>query len=254
MRLPQTERIIFGGVSASVPWSRYTNAIPTGCHDNGYVTALRSHITSGYKQKLMLLQSYDEIATGIRDLDLPVLMIPGLFMAGNLDTLQTPALAPVELPLGVAATVPIGPVPSTPRRRGFSLAQSERSDSAAGQIALSPAPVFQALRPIDRSVVCSHCIVQSTCRGSLEYSQPLSARTYAPMTRTALELTSFILTQFDRPLVCSIIYHLRSANSIHAFFIISTILHQQTLKYWGGWPRACPAQLLPKVCMRLHRC
>ncbi|KAJ2915292.1 hypothetical protein MD484_g5148, partial [Candolleomyces efflorescens] len=47
VRLPQTESIIFAG-----------------CHDNGYVTNLRSHITSGSGGKLILLQSYDEVASG----------------------------------------------------------------------------------------------------------------------------------------------------------------------------------------------
>ncbi|KAF5393755.1 hypothetical protein D9757_000158 [Collybiopsis confluens] len=63
IRLPQTFKVIFGG-----------------CHDNGYVTNLRSQITAGYKNKLVLLKGYTEMATGIADMDLPVLTIPNLFI------------------------------------------------------------------------------------------------------------------------------------------------------------------------------
>ncbi|KAG6854998.1 hypothetical protein C0991_005927 [Blastosporella zonata] len=67
LRLPQTYKIIFGG-----------------CHDNGYVTNLRSQITAGFKQKLILLRSYTEMAAGIVDLELPVLTIPDLFLERKL--------------------------------------------------------------------------------------------------------------------------------------------------------------------------
>ncbi|KAG5648677.1 hypothetical protein DXG03_000023 [Asterophora parasitica] len=67
IRLPQTYKIVFGG-----------------CHDNGYVTNLRSQITAGFKQKLILLRSYTEMAAGIADLELPVLTIPELFLPQKL--------------------------------------------------------------------------------------------------------------------------------------------------------------------------
>ncbi|TEB19350.1 hypothetical protein FA13DRAFT_1744481 [Coprinellus micaceus] len=130
LRLPQTERIIFGG-----------------CHDNGYVTALRSQITSGYKQKLMLLQSYNEIASGIRDLDLPVLLIPGLFMAGNLDALQTPGSFTSELPSGGVAPAFIAPPPPTPRQRGASRARSDMSEPVTERS--SPTSTTPGTRSID---------------------------------------------------------------------------------------------------------
>lgn len=53
----------------------------TGCHDNGYATTLRSHITAGFKHKLILLQSYNEMAAGIAELELPSLCVPELFIA-----------------------------------------------------------------------------------------------------------------------------------------------------------------------------
>jgi len=52
IRLPQTEKIVFGG-----------------SHDNGYVTTLRSQMTSGLKSKLIILQGYAEIASGIEELN-----------------------------------------------------------------------------------------------------------------------------------------------------------------------------------------
>ncbi|PBK69703.1 hypothetical protein ARMSODRAFT_1018456 [Armillaria solidipes] len=67
IRLPQTSKVIFAG-----------------CHDNGYVTNLRSQITAGYKQKLILLKSYTDMAAGISELDLPTLTIPELFMPQKL--------------------------------------------------------------------------------------------------------------------------------------------------------------------------
>lgn len=44
------------------------------------MTAIRSHITSGFKQKFILLQSYAEHAAGFDGLELPILSIPGLFI------------------------------------------------------------------------------------------------------------------------------------------------------------------------------
>ena len=48
------------------------------------MTTLRSHITAGYKDKLILLKSYDEITAGFVELDLPVLTIPELFLTNKL--------------------------------------------------------------------------------------------------------------------------------------------------------------------------
>ncbi|KAJ7173476.1 hypothetical protein C8R46DRAFT_115823 [Mycena filopes] len=63
IRLPETFKLIFGG-----------------CHDNGYVANLYSQITAGYKEKLILLKGYTEMAAGIAALGLPSLAIPELFM------------------------------------------------------------------------------------------------------------------------------------------------------------------------------
>ncbi|KAJ7780175.1 hypothetical protein DFH07DRAFT_794069 [Mycena maculata] len=109
IRLPETFKIVFGG-----------------CHDNGYVANLHSQITAGYKEKLILLKSYEEMATGIAMLGLPTLTIPDLFMSQKIsdDAVFSPtsSRASKDLPsvMGspLSGNVGLGPgnaAPSTPR-------------------------------------------------------------------------------------------------------------------------------------------
>ncbi|KAK7467539.1 hypothetical protein VKT23_004593 [Stygiomarasmius scandens] len=67
----QTFKVIFGG-----------------CHDNGYVANLRSHITSGFKDKLILLKGYNEMAFGFSELGLPIMTIPGLFVTEKIKNIS----------------------------------------------------------------------------------------------------------------------------------------------------------------------
>ncbi|KAG8218786.1 hypothetical protein J3R82DRAFT_4461 [Butyriboletus roseoflavus] len=67
IRLPQTNKIIFGG-----------------SHDNGYVNVLRSVITEGFRDKLILMPGYSDVALDIKALCLPELRIPELFIASKL--------------------------------------------------------------------------------------------------------------------------------------------------------------------------
>ncbi|KAF9055081.1 hypothetical protein BDZ89DRAFT_1106957 [Hymenopellis radicata] len=96
IRLPQTCKVLFAG-----------------CHDNGYVSNLRSQITAGYKQKLVLLKSYTEMAAGISDLDLPTLTIPDLFMTQKLGAPSAPTGAPRRRGSSFAAR-PLPPSPPPP--------------------------------------------------------------------------------------------------------------------------------------------
>jgi hypothetical protein len=73
IRLPQTCKILFGG-----------------CHDNGYATGLRSLITAGFQDKLVLLRGYTESAAGIEELGLPSMNIPQLFIPDKLSTSHAP--------------------------------------------------------------------------------------------------------------------------------------------------------------------
>ncbi|KAL1739153.1 hypothetical protein HDZ31DRAFT_69233 [Schizophyllum fasciatum] len=61
IRMPYTVRVYFAG-----------------CHDNGYVNTLRSLITAGYKDKLVLLRGYSDMAAGIAELNLPDYTVPEL--------------------------------------------------------------------------------------------------------------------------------------------------------------------------------
>ncbi|KAF9534146.1 hypothetical protein CPB83DRAFT_803828 [Crepidotus variabilis] len=79
-----------------------------GCHDNGYATTLRSQITAGFKQKLILLRSYSDMAAGIDELDLPSFSIPDLFIAQKLASNPSP----VHNPSQPAPTSTASPVPS----------------------------------------------------------------------------------------------------------------------------------------------
>ncbi|KAG5340991.1 hypothetical protein C0989_012365 [Termitomyces sp. Mn162] len=125
LRLPQTFKIIFGG-----------------CHDNGYVTNLRSQITAGFKQKLILLRSYTEMAAGIVDLELPVLTIPELFLEKKLVILSHPPqmvlnqVAPAKSSRTGSVECPVSmstPLGSSEQDQGASAApehtmETERSD------------------------------------------------------------------------------------------------------------------------------
>ncbi|KAJ7848868.1 hypothetical protein B0H14DRAFT_2767052 [Mycena olivaceomarginata] len=72
IRLPETFKVIFGG-----------------CHDNGYLANLYSQLTAGYKDKLILLKSYTEMAGGIAMLGLPSLTIADLFMPHKIENIPS---------------------------------------------------------------------------------------------------------------------------------------------------------------------
>jgi hypothetical protein len=90
-----------------------------GCHDNGYVANLHSQITAGYKEKLILLKSYTEMAGGIATLGLPSFAIPPLFMPEKIgDAVFSPTgISPKDLPhvfgTPLSGNVSLGP-DSTP--------------------------------------------------------------------------------------------------------------------------------------------
>ncbi|KAF9557235.1 hypothetical protein CPC08DRAFT_743709 [Agrocybe pediades] len=96
IRLPQTEKIIFGG-----------------CHDNGYVTTLRSQITAGLKSKLTLLRGYTENAAGFAELELSSFCIPDLFIQNKL-VASPPANRINSTPVQALAPLPPSPSPPPP--------------------------------------------------------------------------------------------------------------------------------------------
>lgn len=86
-----------------------------GCHDNGYVTTLRSQITAGFKQKLTLLRSYTDMAAGIIELGLPSFDIPDLFIPQKLLIPSHPQVN--STPVLHSAPLPASPVPVPPPER-----------------------------------------------------------------------------------------------------------------------------------------
>ncbi|KAG9317601.1 hypothetical protein JVU11DRAFT_1810 [Chiua virens] len=107
IRLPQTYKIIFGG-----------------SHDNGYVNILRSVITEGFRDKLILLPGYSDVALDIKALGLPELRIPNLFISSK--------LVPPSY-ISIASGPPPG-LPSIPSRQPASSAQTANSPLPSGLV------------------------------------------------------------------------------------------------------------------------
>jgi len=80
-----------------------------GCHDNGYVSALNSFITSGHKEKLILLPGYADMAAGIEKLGLPSLAISDLFLAEKISLFPSPPTSPPPYPPPPGLTHPSSP-------------------------------------------------------------------------------------------------------------------------------------------------
>ncbi|THG95506.1 hypothetical protein EW026_g6163 [Hermanssonia centrifuga] len=79
--------------------SQTIKVIFSGCHDTGYLTTIRSIITGGYEQKLVLMPGYAEMAAGFYALNLPTLIIPELFEPEKFNTsTSTFPLVPPGLP------------------------------------------------------------------------------------------------------------------------------------------------------------
>jgi hypothetical protein len=131
IRLPQTFKVFFGGG-----------------HDNGYHGTLAATHTIGLKEKLVLLQSYAQLAREISMLNLPTLEIPSLFMAEKLD--QRPLLkkfASISTSYTIYSTPQVTP---TPKKKGpKDVPKVPKSPKAAKKKAkfLSPQPPAQEALP-----------------------------------------------------------------------------------------------------------
>ncbi|GJE84486.1 hypothetical protein PsYK624_005620 [Phanerochaete sordida] len=112
-----------------------TRIIFAGCHDNGYVSALRTPITDGHKDKLALLAAHKDMAAGFAPLALPVLRIAELFEPTKLGEMAPPTppsspahkpAAPFSYTAAVQAAPPAAAPPAAPapgRPRNFSPAE-----------------------------------------------------------------------------------------------------------------------------------
>ncbi|KAL1735852.1 hypothetical protein EV714DRAFT_243168 [Schizophyllum commune] len=92
-RMPSTARVYFAG-----------------CHDNGYAHTLRSLITDGYRDKLVLLRGYSDMAKEIGMLGLPDFTIPDLFRASKIESIwRSPQ--PAQQSFFPPATIPASGFP-----------------------------------------------------------------------------------------------------------------------------------------------
>ena len=80
-----TLRVYFAGAPPVFLMSNSCRGKLTGCHDDGYAAKLRTLMTEGYKSKLVLLQSYSDMAKEVSTLDLRWLTIPGLFRPNKIE-------------------------------------------------------------------------------------------------------------------------------------------------------------------------
>ncbi|KAJ8463519.1 hypothetical protein ONZ45_g17556 [Pleurotus djamor] len=139
IRLPQTCKVLFGG-----------------CHDNGYVSTLRSQITAGFKHKIALIQSYTDMAAGIAELDLPSLRCPDLFLSQKLGSHTNAASPPVPPPAPPMSSSPSPQqtliLPSTPNVRPVEELSGalERLEASP-----SPAPATLAFKKLERRDSCA---------------------------------------------------------------------------------------------------
>ncbi|KAL1666142.1 hypothetical protein GGF50DRAFT_51288 [Schizophyllum commune] len=127
IRMPHTVRIYFAG-----------------CHDNGYVNTLRSVITAGFKEKLVLLRGYSDMAAGITELNLPDYTIPELFRPSKITipTRKSISQLPTEdLP---AAAVKV----ATPDHEASTPAVVNGATTASTPAARAPSPETATNRPV----------------------------------------------------------------------------------------------------------
>ena len=105
-------------VFTTTPFPSYaiTNPYSLGCHDNGYVTTLRSHITAGLKSKLTLMRGYTDIAAGFSELELPSFSIPDLFIPNKLVN-SPPSSRTNSPPMQPLVPLPTSPPPAAPQER-----------------------------------------------------------------------------------------------------------------------------------------
>ena len=140
-----------------------------GCHDNGYVTNLRSQITAGFKEKLILLPSYKEMAAGIAELELPVLVIPDLFLTQKLcAVLNNPIVSGGSPTLGSLPPFSRGFVQNTP-----AVISSENDESPDTIVPDSVAqPDISALRHPSTPITYSSVVQSGQKRTPIPDTEP----------------------------------------------------------------------------------
>ncbi|TFL00699.1 hypothetical protein BDV98DRAFT_569434 [Pterulicium gracile] len=175
--LPQTFKVFFGG-----------------CHDNGYATSLRTLLTGGLGDKVVLLTSYNEMAKGLSELGLNVMTVPGLFMEQKLSTFgnhsvlsstQDKGVNPnyvrktdnvaVNLPSGSSSPSLRSPKAASngklsPRRQSISSSQQSPPPSPARPVLIPNLALNkQSPPPCTTFYLIGHCPFQKGCKYGHNY-------------------------------------------------------------------------------------
>lgn len=117
-----------------------------GSHDNGYALELQTLISEGLKHKLVLVPGYTEVAFRIRELELPTLTIPDLFIPEKLpETTLSPYPKSPSLPGELSPNFPSSG--SSPSRSALGLGLHAFPDSPGGS------PFGMSQRPRKTSIL-----------------------------------------------------------------------------------------------------
>lgn len=64
------------------------NTVTSGAHDNGYISTLNHLQNEGHLHKIIVLRGYKELASELKNLQLPSLEIDGLFLKKRLQSMN----------------------------------------------------------------------------------------------------------------------------------------------------------------------
>ncbi|KAF9008910.1 hypothetical protein BDQ17DRAFT_85906 [Cyathus striatus] len=132
--------------------SSTTKVFLAASYDSSYLITLQSHITAGYKHKIVLIPHHSELAFEIKELGIPFLHIPDLFTVSQIKSECVATVTPQSLrgfnsnPLRLQPVFSSGLYPDTDEARP----SSEREDMA-------PDPTTESLSysSVPKSPSCS---------------------------------------------------------------------------------------------------
>ncbi|THH05018.1 hypothetical protein EW145_g5107 [Phellinidium pouzarii] len=116
-----------------------------GCHDNSYMHHLHSlQLTSVYREKLVLLPGYTEMASEISKLQLPSLVIPGLFIPDKITVANLSRHSSISGQSGTANgnSVKFGSPPGLPLHVTPSPNAGQMLASPSGSVTPPPPPPY----------------------------------------------------------------------------------------------------------------
>ncbi|CAL1701749.1 unnamed protein product [Somion occarium] len=220
-------------------------------HDNGYVPELRSLIAHGQSEKLVLLPGYSEIAFGIKQLGLPSLLIPGLFLDQKINLWASPRATPSR---AGTTSVQSSPLPAPSRaatRRGSDagyFTPATRSRSRAASVRRSSTSLSEVS---DSSVSPESSPSQRTASitSDTDVSQGRSPPVNVPLNKL-------------RPAPCNSFYLLKNCENTACSYSHSWVLSPQLLATLSKLAKNAPCHTLISTkecsmgeqCIYSHRC